>query len=205
MNANVQREEESELIAAIGAGDAQLYHRLIRPYERCVYMMSLCCMKNEKDAEDVAQATFVRAFRDLWKFQGNSRFSAWLISIVLSEANNRLRRQATVRIAPQREEKPVTPALLPGWRELPSGVIEREEIRALLRMAIEVLPDICWQVLLLRDVEEFNVTDTAQILNVNASSVKASLHQARMTLQSFLTPKLSAITNASAHRGEPHD
>jgi DNA-directed RNA polymerase specialized sigma24 family protein len=72
-------------------------------------------------------------------------------------------------------------------------------------MAIEMLPDICRQVLLLRDVEEFNVTDTAQILNINPSSVKASLHQARMTLQSFLASNLGAITNASAYRGEPHD
>ena len=205
MNVNLQREKESELIAAIVAGDTQLYHRLIHSYERCVYMMSLCCMKNEKDAEDVAQATFVRAFRDLWKFRGNPGFSAWLISIALSEANNRLRRQATVRIAPQREEKPVRPALLTGWRELPSEVIEREEIRDLFRQAIETLPDICRQVFFLRDVEEFNIADTAQILNINASSVKVSLRQARMTLQRFLAPKLNAITNASAHRDEPHD
>jgi RNA polymerase sigma-70 factor (ECF subfamily) len=209
MNVNVQREKESELIAAIVAGDAQLYHQLIRAHERSVYTISLCCMKNEKDAEDVAQETFVRAFRDLWEFRGNAGFSAWLISIALNEAKKRLRRQATARIAslsePQSEEMPVAPALMRGWRELPSEVIEREEIRELLRKAVEMLPDLHQQVLLLRDVEEFSATDTAQILNTNVSSVKVRLHQARMALQRFLAPKLSAITNASAHCDEPHD
>lgn len=90
MSSNVQIRKESELIAAIVAGDTQLYHWLIRPYERSVYMMSFFCMKNEKDAEAVAQETFIRAFRDLRTFRGDSKFSAWLISIALNEARNRL-------------------------------------------------------------------------------------------------------------------
>jgi RNA polymerase sigma-70 factor (ECF subfamily) len=80
------------MIAAILAGDIQLYHQLIRLYERSVYMMSLSCMKNETDAEDVAQETFIRAFRSLCTFRCESKFSTWLISIVLNEAKSRLRR-----------------------------------------------------------------------------------------------------------------
>lgn len=207
MNVNIQKREEAELIAAILAGDAQLYHQLIRPYERSVYMMSLSHMKNAKDAEDVAQKTFIKAYRDLWAFQGDSGFNAWLISIGLNEARKRLKRQTAIQIAsfgkPRSEEVPVTPVLLRGWRELPCEVIEQEEIRSLLRQAVEMLPGVHQQVFLLHDVEEFNVSDTAQILNLKAPLVKSILHRARMLLQRFLAPKLNAVTSTSAHRDEP--
>jgi RNA polymerase sigma-70 factor (ECF subfamily) len=57
--------KESELIAAILAGDTEIYHQLIHPHERRVYIMALSCMKNKEDAEDVAQETFIRALRNL--------------------------------------------------------------------------------------------------------------------------------------------
>jgi RNA polymerase sigma-70 factor (ECF subfamily) len=207
MDVNVQKGKESELIAAILTGDTQLYHQLIRPYERSVYIMSLSYMKNAKDAEDVVQETFVKAYRDLWAFQGDSGFNAWLISIALNEAKNRTRRQTLIQITsidkPQREEIPVIPVLVRGWEELPREIIEREEVRGLLRQAVEMLPDAQQKVFLLHDVEEFNVSDTAQILNIKASLVEGSLHRARMLLQRFLAPKLNALSSASAHRDEP--
>src|ERR1700677_948861 len=208
MKFNVERKKESELIAAILAGDAQLYHQLISPYERSVYVMSLFYMRNDRDAEDVAQETFVRAYQDLWAFKSDSKFGPWLIGIALNEAKNRLRKQVAIRIAsidePQSEEMPTTPALVRTWRELPSEIIEREEIKALLQRAVEILLDSEQQIFFLHDVEEFRASDVAQILNINASTVKVSLHQARMTLQRFLAPKLNTLNSTSAHRDEPH-
>ena len=146
MSSRVRSGKESELIAAILAGDTQLYHQLIRPYERRVYIMSLSYMKNEKDAEDVAQETFVKAFRNLRAFRGDSKFSTWLISIALNEARSQLRRQAIIQIVSldqvQGEEMSESPALLRDWRELPCDVVEREEIRTLLQQAVETLPHI---------------------------------------------------------------
>src|SRR5271155_6081068 len=98
MNPNFENEDESELIGAILAGNTQLYHQLIHPYEQRVYMASLSYMKHEQDAEDVAQETFIRAFQNLWAFRGDSKFSTWLISIALNEARNRLGKRATIRI-----------------------------------------------------------------------------------------------------------
>lgn len=200
MNLRVQSEKEPDLIAAILAGDAQLYHHLIRPYERTIYIMALSCMNNKKDAEEVAQETFISAFRNLRAFRGDSKFSAWLISIAVNEAKNRLRRKAAIHIPapdePQNEEMPSSPKLLHDWQALPSDVVEREEIRTLLQQAVEMLPDICRQVFLLRDVEELNVNETGQILNIHASLVKVSLHRARMMLQRFLAPELKTINSA---------
>ena len=149
---------EAEMIAAILAGEIELYHELIRPYERSVYLMALSYMKNEADAEDVAQEAFLKAFKGLASFRAEARFSTWLISITLNEARSRLRRKSLVHMdsldVPPDEDQAVSPALLRDWREIPSEVVERGEIRLLLREAIEQLPSIYREVFLLRDVEE---------------------------------------------------
>ena len=192
------------MIAAILAGQTQLYHELIRPYERNVYLMALSYMKNEADAEDVAQEAFVKGFKSLASFRAEARFSTWLISITLNEAKSRLRRNSLVRMdsldAPTDEHQNVSPALLRDWREIPSEVIERGEIRLLLQEAIEKLPDIYRQVFLLRDVQEMNISETAETLNISIPSVKVRLHRARMMLQKQLAPQLRTVTRTSRRR-----
>jgi RNA polymerase sigma-70 factor (ECF subfamily) len=198
---------EAEMIAAILAGDTQLYHELIRPYERNVYLMALSYMKNEADAEDVAQEAFVKGFKSLASFRAEARFSTWLISITLNEARSRLRRKSLVRMdsldTPPDEDQNVSPALMRDWREIPSEVLERGEIRQLLQEAIERLPDIYRQVFLLRDVEEMNINETAEALNISIPSVKVRLHRARMMLQKQLAPQLKTATRTSKRRWFP--
>src|ERR1700761_9110911 len=195
------------MIAAILAGDTQLYHELIRPYERNVYLMAFSYMKNQADAEDVAQETFVKAFKGLRSFRAEARFSTWLISITLNEARSRLRRKSLVRMdsldTPPDEGQNVTPALLRDWREIPSEVLERGEVRQLLEEAIEQLPDIYRQVFLLRDVQEMNISETALALNISVPSVKVRLHRARMMLQKRLAPQLKTATRTSGRRWFP--
>ncbi len=193
------------MIAAILGGEIQLYHELIRPYERSVYVMALSYMKNnEADAEDVAQEAFIRAFRKLESFRAESKFSTWLISITINEARTRLRRQALVRIEPldqlPDEDKSVSPALLRDWREIPSEAVEREEVRNLIQLAVEQLPDIYREVFLLRDVEELTISETAEALNISVPSVKVRLHRARMMLQKQLAPQLRTV-NRTSKRG----
>ena len=195
------------MIAAVLAGEIQVYHELIYPYERSVYVMALSYMKNKADAEDVAQEAFVRAFRKLSTFRAESKFSTWLISITINEARTRLRRQALVRMEPldqlPDEDKGVSPALLRDWREIPSETIEREEVRILIQQAVEQLPDIYQQVFLLRDVEELTISETAKALNISIPSVKVRLHRARMMLQKQLAPQLRAVNRTSKRRWLP--
>jgi RNA polymerase sigma-70 factor, ECF subfamily len=207
MEISSQKRSEAEMIAAILAGETQLYHELIHPYERSVYMMALSYMQNEADAEDVAQEAFIKAFRGLSTFRAESKFSTWLISITLNEARGRLRRQTIVRMesleeTPQ-EEKSISPALLRDWREIPSEALERMEIRQLLHDAVERLPEIYRQVFLLRDVEELNVNETAEVLNISVPSVKVRLHRARLMLQKQLTPQLKTLNRAHKRRWIP--
>jgi RNA polymerase sigma-70 factor, ECF subfamily len=201
MNFRVYRGKESELIAAILDGDTQLYHQLIRPYERSVYIVSLSYMKNEKDAEEVAQETFIRAFRDLWTFPCDLKFSMWLIGIAINEARSRLRRRAAIRVVsrekPRSKKMSGSPALLRHWCELPSDMVEREDIRELLHQAVQMLPNIYQRVFLLHEVEELNINDTARILGISTQLVKIALHRARIRLQRLLAPKLKAINSTA--------
>ena len=194
MNVELTVRDEEQMIASILRGDSEQYHDLIRPYEHSVYRMALSFMKNESDAEDVAQEAFLNAFRNLAAFRGQAKFSTWLISITLNEARGRLRRQTLVRME-SLDETPeqgghVSPALLRDWREVPSEALERKEIRAMLQEAIGGLPPIYREVVLLRDVEELSVEETATELAISVASVKTRLHRARIMLQKTLVPQL---------------
>src|SRR5271156_6489093 len=137
-----QNGNEATMIASILAGDTRLYYDLIRPHERSVYIMALSFVKNQADAEEIAQEAFLKAFCNLSGFRAESRFSSWLISITLNEARSRLRRQAIMKSLddPADDRGVVSPALLRDWREIPSEAIERQEIRQMLQEAVISLP-----------------------------------------------------------------
>jgi RNA polymerase sigma-70 factor (ECF subfamily) len=199
-----ENEAEAAMIASILAGNTQLYHDLIRPHERSVYMMALSFMKNEADAEDIAQEAFLKAFRNLSKFRAESKFSTWLISITLNEARSRLRRKTIVRMEsldePPDEGRSVSPALLKDWREIPSEALERQELRLMLQDAVTGLPEIYRQVFLLRDIGELSVNETAEALSISVPSVKVRLPRVRMMLQKQLTPLLKNINPSPKRR-----
>lgn len=182
--------DESQMIASILAGNSQVFHELIRPYERSVYVMALSLLQNEADAEDTAQEAFLKAFRSLASFRAEAKFSTWLISITLNEARSRLRRKNTVKMEsldePQDEQGHISPALLRDWREIPSEAVERQEVRGLLQQAIAGLPPIYREIFLLRDVEELSIDESAKALGITVAAVKVRLHRARLMLQKSL-------------------
>jgi RNA polymerase sigma-70 factor, ECF subfamily len=189
--------DEAQMIAAILAGDTQLYHQLIHPYERSMYMMALSYMKNEADAEDVAQEAFLKAFHHLASFRSESKFSTWLVGIALNEARSRLRREAVLRMDSLDDTTEdgghISPAILRDWREVPSDTLQRKEVRQMLQKAITGLPEKYREVFILRDVEEMNIFETAAALSITVANVKVRLHRARLTLQKQLTPMLKNI------------
>jgi RNA polymerase sigma-70 factor (ECF subfamily) len=186
--------DEAQIITSILAGNTHLFHDLIRPHERSVYAMALSLLHNEADAEDAAQEAFLKAFRNLSSFRGESKFGTWLISITLNEARSRLRSKKVMKMEsldePPENQGAVTPALLRDWREIPSEALERREIRAMLQQAITDLPLIYREVFLLRDVEELSVNQSAETLGISIASVKVRLHRARIMLQKKLVPQL---------------
>jgi len=193
---------EAMLIARILAGEKELFHDLIRPYERRVYLTLFSMVKNETEAEDAAQETVISAYRHLASFRGDAKFSTWLTTIAINEGRKRLRKAkgaAEESIEEQAEgyEGDFTPAPLTDWREIPLEALERKELREALRTAVAELPDIYRQVFTLRDLQELNVEETAEALGINPGAVKVRLHRARMMLQKRLVPFLKSTARAS--------
>src|SRR6266487_1485033 len=91
---------EEELIRRIRDGEDSLFYELIRPYERRVYATAFNILRNQADAEDVAQEAVLKAFRHIRQFRAEARFSTWLLQITVNEARMRLRRDRSNVIEP---------------------------------------------------------------------------------------------------------
>ena len=194
---------EAGLIGRILAGEKELFHELIRPYERMVYLTLFSIVKNETEAEDGAQETVISAYRHLASFRGDAKFSTWLTTIAINEGRKRLRKakgaaEESIEEEVEAHEGDYSPAPLTDWREIPLEALERKELREALRVAVAELPAIYRQVFTLRDLEELNVEETAQALGITTGAVKVRLHRARMMLQKRLVPYLK--TTAPARR-----
>jgi RNA polymerase sigma-70 factor (ECF subfamily) len=195
---------EAGLIARILAGEKELFHELIRPYERMVYLTLLGILKNEADAEDAAQEAVISSYRYLSSFRGHAKFSTWLTTIAINEGRKRLRKAKTaaeesIEEEVEGQEGDFTPAPLTDWREVPLEALERKELREALRAAVAELPDIYRHVFILRDLEELNIEETSQAMGISVGVVKVRLHRARIMLQKRLVPYLK--TTAPARRG----
>jgi RNA polymerase sigma-70 factor (ECF subfamily) len=198
---------EAALISRILAGETELFHELIRPYERLIYVTIFAILKNDAEAEDGAQETMISAFRNLKSFRGEAKFSTWLVTIAMNEARKRLRKAKTT--AEDSLDEPVeedsgkfTPAVLTDWREIPLEALERKELRETLRDAVAILPEKYREVFVLRDIEELNQEETAAALGINVTLVKVRLHRARIMLQKQLASYLKSEA-PSAAQGKP--
>ncbi len=189
---------ETECIRRILAGEKHLFHDLIRPCERSIFLLLFSLLKNETDAEDAAQDTVIKVYRNLHLFRGEAQFRTWVLSIARNEGLGRLRRIATRReesleAASEDQTGDYTPAILTSWREVPSDALEQKELGTLLRQAIEGLPEIYRNIVILRDIEEMDIRETAAVLGISEGAVKVRLHRARGLLQRELAPKLEAF------------
>ena len=196
--AGADPEFEAECIRRILAGEGQLFHDLIRPCERSIYFLLHSLLRNEADAEDAAQETVIKVYRNLHMFRGESQFRTWVLSIARNEGLGRLRkvesrREDSLDALSEDQGGDYTPAILTSWREVPTEALEQKELGAVLRKAIEGLPEIYRNVVLLRDIEEMDVRETAEALGTTEGAVKVRLHRARAMLQRDLAPKLKGF------------
>jgi RNA polymerase sigma-70 factor, ECF subfamily len=186
---------EAEFIRRILAGEKQVFHDLIRPCERAIYFLLFSLLKNEADAEDAAQETVLKVYQNLCKFRGESQFRTWVLSIARNEGLGRLRRLGARReesLDAESDEQTgdFTPAILTSWRDVPGGALEHKELATIIRRAIDGLPEIYRNVVLLRDIEEMETRETAAALGISEGAVKVRLHRARAMLQRDLAPQL---------------
>jgi RNA polymerase sigma-70 factor (ECF subfamily) len=179
---------ERELIDRVLAGELELFYELVAPIERRLYFTALDIVRSEADAEEVAQESILKAFRNLKSFRGDCKFSTWVFSITLNEARMRLRRSREVLLddlQPEEEEGDYTPLQVADWREIPSEVLEKKEMREHLAAAIASLQERYREVLILRDMNGLSIAETSRALDISEPNVKIRLLRARLMLRDY--------------------
>jgi RNA polymerase sigma-70 factor (ECF subfamily) len=184
---------EQSLIQRVVKGDYEAFARLIHPYERVVYLSAFSILKNEADAEDVAQEAVLKAFKNISRFRQEAKFSTWLIQISINEAKMKLRKDRrllyeSIDEGQQKEEGDYIPRDFADWREIPSETLEQKELRTALTKALDSLPEKYRSVLILRDVQHLSISETAQVLGLSEANVKTRLCRARLQMRDALAP-----------------
>lgn len=196
---------EQELIERILKGEHELFCELIYPYERRLRAIAFGILRNEADADDCAQDATPKAFQNIHQFRAEARFSTWLIQIAIHEARMRKRKQRAHPLEPIKEDEgedgSYTPREFADWREIPSEVLERKEVREKLDQALNSLGEIYRQVFVLRDVQNISIARTAKALGISTASVKTRLLRARIMMRDLLAPGLGGPWDLSPSEG----
>ncbi len=179
-------------------GDQRAFARLVKSYESVVYSFAYKVCHDKEKAEEAWQDTFVNVFRKLKQFDGKSKFSTWLYSIVVNNCRMKHRHtkleQATVRIdvpemfheVPAIDEEGHKIQTLPSWKDTPIDSLMNNELRGLLEKAIGALPLDYRMVFILRDVEGQSAEEVAKVLKLSVPAVKSRLRRARVFLREQL-------------------
>ena len=181
-----------EVVKRVLAGDTMSFELLMRRYNRRLYRIARGVLRNDADAEDVVQDAYLLAYENLGQFKEKGALPAWLAKITLNEALGRLRRtqEAEGSISfddPEQGEEANFMADLISSLPSPEQNAARGEVRRLLELAIDALPDAYRMVFLLCGVEEMSVAETANCLDVEPATVKTRYHRARKILQQQLS------------------
>jgi len=184
---------EQSLIRRVREGDADAFYELVRPYERAVFLSALSLVKNEADAEEVAQEAILKAFKAISRFREEAKFSTWLIQISINEAKMKLRKDRrhlyeSVEDGQVGEDGDYIPRDFADWREIPSEALEQKELRDALANALNSLPEKYRTVLMLRDVQHLSISETAAALGLSEANVKTRLCRARLQMRDALAP-----------------
>ena len=183
---DTNKDSDEVLVAAAKRGDTRAFETLVLRHERTVLAVAQRITNNREDAEDVAQESFHKAFLHLDGFQEKSRFSTWLTRIVMNQAFMLLRgRRRVIEVLPENPED-VDRASAEAFVERspnPEESCWHRERTDLLTQAINRLGPKIRKTILLRDLEERSVEETARILGTSTTAVKARLFQGRRKLR----------------------
>jgi len=182
---------ERELIERILADEKDLFYELIRPYERGVFLATASILGNDADAEDAAQEAFLKAYRNLDRFRQESKFSTWLIQIAINNARMKFRKDRrhlyeSIDAGQETSEGDYIPTDFADWRQIPSEALEQSELREALNKALNSLPEKYRTVLILRDVQQMSIAETAKALGISEENVKTRTSRARLQMRDWL-------------------
>ena len=186
------KDKDFDLIRAINSGEVDKFQDLVKRYEAKLYNFSLRMCRDPSDAEDMIQDTFLNVFRYLKNFRYETKFKNWLYKVAASTCFKKRRKS---KFSPEKElsleeflpkDEAEKPDHVPQWALIPLDKLLNEELAGVINKTIISLPKKYRMIILLRDIEGFTTTETAQILNLSPSNVKVRLHRARLYLRDKL-------------------
>ncbi|QOV89542.1 RNA polymerase sigma factor [Humisphaera borealis] len=201
------RREDDALLPRLQAGDPAAFEQLVRDHAGRMLAVAKRFLRSESDASDAVQDAFLSAFKAIGSFGGTASLGTWLHSIVVRASLMKLR---TRRRRPEQAIEDLLPQYTAdghrvqpggGWVPAVDQLAELEESRSIVRRCIEQLPSQYCTVLLLRDIEEYDTEETAQLLGINANAVKTRLHRARQALRTLLNPYFGETAAAGGPAG----
>jgi RNA polymerase sigma-70 factor, ECF subfamily len=187
---------DAELVARALARDEAAVRAIMQANNRRLYRIARGILRNDSEAEDVVQETYVRAFTHLQDFRGDSSLATWLARIAMNEALGRLR-----RARPSVDFSTLAPGVLEAQiiqfplspSEDPERSMAQREIQVVVEHAIDELPDGFRLVFITRVIEGMNVEETAEILGLKPETVKTRLHRARAMLRDNVEKKIGPV------------
>lgn len=195
--AQIEQWSDEQVIERVLGGDTAAFEVVMRRYNQRLYRVARAILRDDYEAEDVMQDTYVRAYQHLAQFAGRARFSTWLIRIAVHEALARKRRRQRVE-GLDAITGPSGELLMPASTSVdPEYCASTSELHRLLEEAILALPEDYRTVLVLRDVEEMSTAEAAAALEITEDNAKVRLHRARALLRKELYARTRGTTTAA--------
>ncbi len=186
---------DADLLALARRGDEAAVRLLVKRFNRPLFRVARGIVRDDGEAEDVVQETYVRAFTSAAMFRGEASLATWLTRIAVNEALGRLRRRrptADLALLDDPEGSTLMETTAPSLQaETPEAGAGRSQIRAVLESAVDALPDGFRLVFILREVEGLSTEETAERLALLPETVRTRLHRARRLVRRFVETAVS--------------
>ena len=182
-------EHEKHCIERVLKGDANAFEHLVHAYEKTVYNLALRTLGNREDAEDVTQEAFLKAYRSLDSFRGDSKFSVWLYRIVSNLCLDLLRsrqRKPVQSLTVEDDDGEIGELEISDEHFSPEKLLDRKLTRESVQRGLSALPDDARQILLLRELQGMSYEEIGQALDLEPGTVKSRIFRARKRLCAFL-------------------
>ncbi len=187
-------ENEKALVVDAQAGSREAFAKLLNQYDRRLFRLALNITGNQEDAADVLQEAFLKAYKSLGTFRGDSRFYTWLFQIVVNESRGKLRKRRRTDFWVSLDEPVETddqsgfmPREIEDWGDNPEQRYSKTELHEILERNMKQLEPALRVVFLLRDVEGLSIAETAAMLDLSVPAVKSRMLRARLKLRELLT------------------
>jgi RNA polymerase sigma-70 factor (ECF subfamily) len=183
--------DDLELVHATQQGDISAFEQLVARYDGKLLRIAQHVTHNREDSEDAVQDAFLKAYQHLGEFREDAQFSSWLIRITINEALSRLRKRRTIKEVSLDDDFEGDDVMLPrevaDWAPNPEDLYRASELRDILIKTLEELRPILRTVFVLRDIEGLSIEQTAEVLSLTPSAVKARLWRARQDVRGLLS------------------